>query len=126
MIDWKSNPFFDEKEFQCKCGCGRVDMDLIFIDRLTRARKLAQIPFYITSGFRCPEHNQKVTTSNNSPHLYGVAADIRAGNSRDRFIIIDSALKAGFKRIGIGALFVHLDIHQDEHKTQNVIWTYYD
>ena len=36
----------------------------------------------------------------------------------------DAALKVGFKRIGVGKTFIHLD--DDMTLPQNVIWNYYE
>ena len=54
--------------------------------------------------------------------MYGYAADIAAPDSRTKFIIIDSLLKAGFNRIGVGKTFIHCD--NDPDKSPDVIWTY--
>ena len=48
--------------------------------------------------------------------------DVLCKYSRLRFMIIDAALRLGFKRIGIGKDFIHLDI--DRGKATQVIWTY--
>ena len=97
-------------------------MDKSFLDRLQAARKLAGIPFKITSGYRTKEHNKKVGGSISSSHLKGVAADIYCENSGQRFLIVKCLLNAGFKRIGIGDKFIHVD--SDKSKL-SAIWHYY-
>ena len=36
--------------------------------------------------------------------------------------MIEAFLDAGFRRIGVGSTFIHVD--SDEEKAQDVIWTY--
>ena len=120
---------FELSEFDSpdEIGSGKT-MDSNFLSMLDDARGIAGIPFTITSGFRTPAHNAKVggvSPSNNSKgssHMYGYAADIAAPDSRTKFIIIDSLLKAGFNRIGVGKTFIHCD--NDPDKSPDVIWTY--
>jgi len=99
-----------------------------FIHMLDEARNCAGMPFHINSGFRTKEHNQSLRNRGfkavkNSAHLKGLAADIRCKTSRERWLIIDSLIFAGFKRIGVGKTFVHCDT--DKTKTQDLIWDYY-
>jgi len=69
------------EEMQCRCGCGKKDIDLHFLWRLRLARDLANTPFNITSGVRCQRHNKEVgSTSRN--HVEGHAADISATSGR--------------------------------------------
>lgn len=93
-------------------------------EMLDVAREYAGIPFKINSGFRTKEQNQKVGGVSNSAHLKGLAVDIRASTGADTFKIVEGAIKAGFKRIGINRSkkFVHLDI--DETKTSPTIYEY--
>src|SRR5690606_42128115 len=63
--------------FRCKCGCGRNEIQEELVDKLDKLRGIMRIPFRITSGFRCPVHNEKVSsTGRNGPHTTGFAADI--------------------------------------------------
>lgn len=115
---------FTRDEFSCNCGCGTNNISSQLLDRLEIARRDAGVPFVITSGSRCPEHNAEVSTvGNTSPHLGGWAADIHAPDSRSRFAILQSLLSTGFTRIGIGKQFIHCDL--DPTKFSRVIWTYY-
>ena len=122
--------YFKHSEFNCNCGsedCKGEKMNYAFLDKLDRARGLAEIPFKITSGFRCKEYNEDLIRRNfkasrNSSHLKGLAADISVKDSKSRFIVFNSLLLAGFTRIGIADTFIHVDL--DLEKTQNVIWTY--
>jgi len=93
-----------------------------FLERLERARLRAEIPFVITSGYRCESHNLKVGGKPASSHLMGKAADISAGGSRERFIIFESLLKVGFTRVGVAKTFIHVD--NDPLKDPMVFWLY--
>tara|TARA_R110000772_G_scaffold63077_5_gene141443 strand:- start:3161 stop:3625 length:465 start_codon:yes stop_codon:yes gene_type:complete len=99
-----------------------------FVRKLDAARELAGVPFKINSGFRTASHNVYLESkgyhvAKNSSHLKGLAADVSTKDSKTRFLVIDSLIKVGFTRIGIGKTFVHVD--SDESKSQNVLWTYY-
>ena len=108
------------------------NMNYTFLEKLDYARGLAmdgekEVPFIITSGYRTKEYNKDLIkrgykASRNSSHLKGLAADISVKDSRQRFIVINSLLLAGFTRLGISDTFIHVDL--DTEKSQNVIWTY--
>ena len=119
---------FQLSEFNCNCGeCSHKgeDMDIDFMIKLDRARELAGIPFKITSGARCLEHNKSIGGVSKSSHcnIPCNASDISATDSRQRFKIVENLIKAGFTRIGIGKNFVHCDT--DKLKSQRVCWHYY-
>ena len=119
---------FQLSEFDCKCGkCSHKgeSMDIDFMIKLDKARELAGIPFKITSGTRCLEHNKAIGGVSKSSHsnLPCNASDISATDSTKRFIVIQSLIKAGFTRIGIGKNFIHCDT--DKLKSQRVCWHYY-
>lgn len=115
--------FFEYKEFDSPdIKDSYVHMNIGFLNKLTEARKAAGIAFKITSAYRSPEHNAKVGGVNNSSHVHGCAVDIYAPTSRQKYIIINSLLEAGFNRIGVAKNFIHVD--NDASKTEDVIWTY--
>lgn len=97
-------------------------MDKTFLLKLDEARELAGIPFIINSAFRTPEHNAKIGGKPNSSHLRGLAVDIKATDSRTRFLILNALIHVGFTRIGIADTFIHVDLSLD--KSQQVIWIY--
>lgn len=115
--------YFSHKEFDSPdiINSGLL-MDNDFVLLLNEARKVANIPFIINSGYRSKSHNAKVGGKKNSSHLKGLAVDIKCTNSRDRYIIIKALLSVGFNRIGINKSFIHVDI--DESKKHSVSWLY--
>ena len=117
-----SYKYFKKEEFACPC-CGRNEIKDEFLAKLDEAREIAGVPFVITSGYRCSKHNKEVGGSPTSSHLKGLAADIKTTSSKQRYKILNALLKVGFKRIGIGQNFIHVDL--DTEKVQEVAWDYY-
>lgn len=98
------------------------NMNVIFLAKLDEAREIAEIPFIINSAYRTKEHNKRIGGKPNSSHLKGLAVDIRAKDSRTRFLILQALISVGFNRIGIAKTFIHVD--DDESKSSNVAWMY--
>lgn len=83
-------------------------MNIDTVLRFDKARMIADTPFKINSGYRCPKHNKEVgSTSDNHPSGHG--SDIEAKTNRKRIKILTGLIKAGFKRIGIHKTFIHAD-----------------
>jgi zinc D-Ala-D-Ala carboxypeptidase len=113
--------YFDIKEFDCKC-CGQNKMNQGFLEKLDEARRIAQVPFVINSGYRCPAHNAAVgSTSEN--HTLGRAADIDITSGNHRLKVLQGLFKVGFKRIGIAKTFIHVD-NMDEIGALESCWFY--
>lgn len=69
--------YFADKELQCKCGCGQANMQPNFMKKLIALREYLEFPFTITSAYRCPQYNDKVSsTGKQGPHTTGRAIDI--------------------------------------------------
>ena len=119
-IFWNSIENFKEKEFECKCGCGLNNIDKDLVLQLDIARDESNTPFIIDSATRCLKHNKDEKGSFNSSHPYGLAVDIKVSDSRQRYLILTTLVKLGFKRIGVYKNFIHCDV--DMRKSQNVIW----
>ena len=113
--------YFSDDEFKCKCGCG-TDVTDEFRQLIGRARSLAGIPFIVTSGSRCKEHNRAVGSKDTSSHTKGIAVDIKATGSRERSLIMSAFCVLGVTRIGVAKDFIHFDIDRD--KEQDVTWLY--
>lgn len=113
--------YFKLTEFSCP-HCNASEMNDSFLDRLDTARGTAGVPFKITSGYRCTQHNSAIESKSTSSHLKGLAADIHVVGTTARFNILRGLILAGFKRIGIGLDFIHVD--EDLEKAQEVTWLY--
>ena len=81
MMKIKTDTYFTEDEFKCKCGCG-MDVSEEVKEKVALARHYAKTPFVINSGARCLDHNEEVGGSRGSSHIEGVAVDIKANTSR--------------------------------------------
>lgn len=97
-----------------------IDRDLILA--LERLERESGLTLKFSSGLRCDDCNAAAGGVKNSAHLRGLAVDTLAGGSVSRFRIISAAVRLGFRRIGIGKTFVHLDI--DLNLPQDVLWLY--
>jgi uncharacterized protein YcbK (DUF882 family) len=109
-------------------GSGERYMSDEFIEMLDETREIYGKSIKINSGYRSKEYQQELAkryntgVAKNSPHTEGIAADIHVANSKDRWLLINSLLLAGFTRIGIASNFVHADISKS--RSDLVIWHY--
>lgn len=123
-LDWSRWSDFSESEFACS-HCGEVHMDPEFMDKMQALRdRIGRI--VVSSGYRCPEYNQRISsTGANGPHTTGRAVDVLAG-TRKAYHILEDALDLGFTGIGIsqreGSRFLHLDTLEDSPRPN--VWTY--
>ncbi len=104
-------PHFSPFELSCKCGkhCnGEYFHDEDFLDALERLRKQLG-PIFINSARRCPGHNKEAGGAKFSMHMREIAVDIKIAPF-SRKAIYDASLMAGFKGLGFGVNFLHLDI----------------
>ena len=116
---------FTEEEFACP-HCQKVVVDSVLVTLLEDLRVRLGFPLHINSGYRCPEYNRTLKDAvSDSAHTYGLAFDISCSDGDKRFRIVEGALAIGFKRVGVGKSFVHLDTgsQQTGHPAPR-IWTY--
>jgi len=112
---------FKVREFLCFC-CGKegIKDDLVFHLQMVHDMLPVHRVMIITSGYRCPAHNKEVDGVEDSPHMKGLAADIKCEDSSHRFMLMKAFFKVGFTRIGVYHDFIHVDL--DETKPQKVNW----
>ena len=118
---WDQIRFFKPSDFACPC-CGQVKIDWGLVRCLDSICEWIKEPIRITSGYRCPKHNEEVGGVPDSAHTKGLAVDIHIPDNKFRYEVIDYATLFGIPRIGIGKNFIHLDI--DETKPHPRLWVY--
>lgn len=122
MSEWDDLKHFSKEEFACH-HCGENLIELEFVQKLDDIRERLGKPMVITSGYRCPEHNNNISSTGlNGPHTTGRAADIHAPPEIARDLL-RFAVKE-FPGIGINlkgehsSRFIHVD--QLDYRA----WTY--
>ncbi len=125
---------FDLSEFACKCGeCGSdgSEMQPEFLYKLDDLRERCGFPFIVTSGYRCPAYNARISsTGENGPHTTGEAADIAAAFGPAYKLVQQAFFDGIFTGIGINqkgastSRFVHLDTLNPGDNSRPRVWTY--
>lgn len=124
--DWREAPWsatrwphFPPLELACKCAgrfChGEYYHDPSFLDGLEGMRQDAGRALIINSGRRCERHNAAVGGARESLHKRFIAADIGLAG-HDPVALARSAQRRGFRGIGFGKSFLHVD-QRPEAKT---------
>lgn len=116
-------PHFSMAELQCRC-CGQMKMTPGFMTRLEQLRITHAKPMRITSAYRCPDYNAKISkTGAHGPHTTGMAIDVLV-SGYEAWELVHAAVGHGFAGFGIKQhgehkkRFIHLDLLQPR------IWTY--
>lgn len=97
------------------------------MEKLEELREKVGFPMYLSSAYRCPDYNAKVSSGETGSHTQGKAVDVRIAGEK-AFELLKHALILGFHGIGIsqtGATeqrFLHLDIADNIPRPR--IWTY--
>lgn len=111
---------FSRHEFECKCGCGFDRVNAKLVKTLQTIRDVFGHPLFISSGCRCPIHNQCVGGVWNSQHTLGKAADIYwHGDVCQLYDLIYDLLEEGdLPDVGYIQLykdknFVHIDVRDE-------------
>ena len=129
-LDWRRWPNFTREEMACR-GTGECRMEPSFMDLLQRLRESFAAPLVISSGYRAPAYNAKVSaTGADGPHTTGCAADILV-HGRGARLLVWRAVELGFAGIGINqrgpaeARFIHLDtLEARPGRPRPWLWTY--
>lgn len=126
---------FSETELSCRCGkCEFPGMDEEFMDLIEAVRTDPgwKRPMVISSAYRCPEHNNRVSsTGYDGPHTSGKAIDIRV-SGKDAWDLMGVASSYEFTGVGVAqkgnhqSRFIHLDLLSDEETKgpRPWIWSY--
>jgi uncharacterized protein YcbK (DUF882 family) len=99
-----------------------------FLDLLQDARDISDVPFHITSGYRCAAHNIAKGGASDSMHLVGLAADISTPTSEVAYWVLFGLMAAGFNRFKLYPRHIHVDRgDMDRLKKSNVLmWGSYE
>lgn len=104
-------PHFSARELACRCGGRHCDGEYLhhpaFLDALERLRGTIG-PLTINSGRRCALHNAAVGGAALSQHKVAIACDVALG-SHDPVVLARAAARSGFRGLGFGRSFLHLD-----------------
>jgi uncharacterized protein YcbK (DUF882 family) len=102
-----------------------------FMDRLQRLRRAFRQPMVITSGYRCPDYNARISsTGRDGPHTTGRAVDVHVvgGDALDLLVM---AREQGFTGIGVqqrgphDGRYLHLDDLSDRQAGPRPwLWSY--
>jgi len=125
MTEWR---YFKLAEFACKhCGENRIDHQ--FVTELDDLRHHLGFALPVSSGYRCPEHNAKVSSTGRAgPHTTGRAVDIAVSHGL-AYTVLQAALMMKFTGIGInqkgGGRFIHLDnLPNAPGQPRPTLWSY--
>lgn len=134
MTSWLDIRHFSPSEFACQCGkcpSDGTEMSLDFVSKLDDLRERMGFPFIVTSGYRCPAHNQAVsTTGPDGPHTTGRAVDLHLYGVQAHQLLRHSILGGWFSGIGFNQRgpdnerFIHLDDLEESHHPRPWVWTY--
>lgn len=123
----KITEHFDDREFMCKCGCGKTILQKSIVERLEQLhKKMNAKAIVINSGYRCPKHSLAVGGYSNDAHVMGFAADVTVYKQDGTPYTVETvayyANKLGFGGIGMmGGNSIHLDT-RDVEKYANSYW----
>ena len=107
--NWNSNWVnFKPEELECS-HCQTLMIHSGLMNLIQKARDNLG-PLSITSGYRCSEHNDKVSsTGPTGPHTTGMAADISVKDSQHRKQLI-TYFANKVTGLGIAKSFIHIDL----------------
>jgi len=124
-----SSKNFSEKELSCS-HCGENKMTQETVDALQGLRDAIGKPISLSSSYRCPVHNQNVSsTGPDGPHTTGKAIDISCSGKLAHEILSFAMIRSNtWKGIGISqkgkhkSRFIHLDTIEADNRPW--IWSY--
>lgn len=120
---------FKDHELKCK-HCGENHMKKEFLDRLEDIRRAYGKPISVSSGYRCPSYNARISrTGLSGPHTTGSAIDI-AISGKDAYLLVRLAMIHGMTGIGINQKgnwdkrFIHIDMCEQDNIPRPRVWSY--
>ena len=108
---------FKVKEFACSDGSDPIFIAMELVDVLQKVRSHFGKAVTITSAYRTPSHNKKISGTTFSQHLYGMAADIKVKDVSPKKVAeyVEKLMpKSG--GIGIYDTFTHIDVRSTKSR----------
>lgn len=117
--------YFTMKELTCQCGCGSMLMHEDFMSKIVILRRELGFAFPVTSAYRCPKHNNNVSSTKfTGPHTTGRAIDIGVSYGQAK-TLLESAVKSDmFTGWGVNQKGDDRFIHLDDIPEREALWTY--
>ena len=125
---------FELSEFACRCGeCGSdgSEMSPDFVRKLDDLRERCGFPFRVTSGYRCPDYNDRIaSTGRDGPHTTGKAVDVQLAGPNVHRLLQQISLGGWMSGIGLNqrgehsSRFVHMDDLTEPDHPRPRVWTY--
>ena len=127
----KITDHFKGVEFKCKCGCGQINIDTMFVERMEDLHTvLSSLPcgctgIYINSGYRCAKHSQTIAGAFvGDMHNIGAAADFYALDKNkqriDSMTLCEAAQRCGFGGI---AIIDSTNAHVDDRQRGDIVYS---
>jgi len=120
--------YFNLSELSCTgedCCGGQSSMDGEFMRYIVALRRELGFPFTVTSAYRCPLHNSRVSkTGKTGTHTKGKAMDIAVSYGQAALLLESAILSGNFKGIGLKQSGKGRFIHLDSRDGDLTIWTY--
>ena len=118
------NPSTDPK-LLCTCGDNRCDKRSVNQEHLDRVQLVRNLvgSLYVTSGGRCPYHENEIHRDTPADHQLGNGVDVRC-NGSSRGNIVAAALLIGLNAIGVAKTFVHLGHRPGTPSHHTTMWVY--
>jgi len=119
--------FFTPYEMACHEDGELLYMDDNFMLKLETLRVLLDEPLVVSSAYRTPEHNDRVsTTGRDGPHTTGRAVDLKVQGAL-AYRVLALAPTLGFTGLGVSQItgapsFIHLDDLGGKYRPN--VWSY--
>jgi len=113
-----------DPKLACTCGsilCDKRTVTQAHLDRVQLVRDDAMRGLTVTSGGRCPYHEDELYRTTPADHQKGIGIDISVNGGLERGQLVKLGLKHGFNAIGVAKTFVHLGYREGKPL---VMWTY--
>lgn len=118
-------PYISRHEYVCPC-CGKLPPGLYnfgdhynqpfqeLFDAFKEIREAKGEPINITSGYRCPKHNDAVGGVPLSVHLFGLALDLDCGDANEvlelKHLINMTCRDLRMGTYMVSGTFIHIDV----------------